>query len=614
MTEKAGRAIGRSELMIPGAKIENNGCRFTAVLPDGPAELCIYEEGDTLPSSVIPVSQEERTGRLAAVFFEHPHPEKLKYIWRLKDRYLPDPYAVSVEWLETPEGSRIPLAGTCAGEGAPSRPLQIPFETCIFYKAHVKGFTAGKGSRVKHPGTFAGVAEKIPHLKELGVTSLILMPVYEFRVKKDTPATYRIGGGLSVKRVGADEKENYWGYADGFYFAPKRSYASSEDPCAEFARMVRKLHEAGIECITEFWFRPDEDPRFVTDVLRFYRLHYGLDGFRLIGYGGYLTSVVHDPLLADCKLLSEGFDLRDPRPFGFCRQTGTLNLEYEHLMRRFLKGDADLDMEQVRRMLHRTDSNTSFIDYLVDHDGFTLYDMTAYGDKHNEENGEAGRDGTNENYSWNCGAEGETRSAAVRAQRRRQLRNACLLLMTSQAPPMLYGGDEVLNSQGGNNNAWCQDNETGWITWGTKSTCREMLCFVQECIAFRKAHPVLFKAEKFRMTDHKGTGIPDLSYHSKSAWTLSRETVCGLGVMICGDYAGQSEGTTDETLYIAYNMYWKPQEFALPALPGKKTWTVAAHTGAAHCFDVTEEEAAALQREGKMITVPERTILILAGR
>lgn len=297
--------------------------------------------------------------------------------------------------------------------------LHRPYEETILYKLHVRGFTKDGSSRVKNKGTFRGVIEKIPYLKELGINAVELMPSYEFfEWTSLTEPAYVYPAPAEEKRV------NYWGYGTkALYFAPKASYATSADAVAEFAEMVDALHENGIECLMEFCFAPGTPSGFVLQVLHHWQLRYQIDGFHLVGDASLAEEASKDALLRKTKLIFLGFDgariYQGKRPW--FRNLGEHNQGYQYHIRRFLKGDEG-SLSDFTYYLRRSPETHGVINYLADHDGFTLYDSVSYEQKHNLDNGEDNMDGSNENLTWNCGAEGVTRKPAVRALRLRQLK------------------------------------------------------------------------------------------------------------------------------------------------------------------------------------------------
>ena len=602
-----------------GAVQTMEGCNFTVAVPEGKeASLLLYKKRRKDVWQEIPLREEDRIGNVSSVLVKGLTAETFAYNYRIDGKVQQD---INTRELYGREkfGQKMPENPDSIASVIPetpvmkTRPLKLPYEQMVLYKTHVRGFTRDSGSKVRAKGTFRGVIEKIPYLKELGINALELMPVYEFF---ETPETevLRISDENGVLcDVEHQERVNYWGYASrALYFAPKESYSATDRPVQEFAELVDALHEAGIECILEFYFGPELSTYFILNVLHYWQLTFGVDGFHLIGEGAKVEEIVKDDLLKKTKLIFVGFDAAGiyggsvPR----CRSLGEHNQGYEEMMRRYLKGDEGC-ISGFTYYLRKNPATHGVINFFADHDGFTMADMVSYDRKHNMENGDDNTDGSSRNYSWNCGAEGATRRKAVLHLRMQQLKNAYLMLMTSQGTPMIYGGDEFLNSQKGNNNAWCQDNRIGWINWKNGKDGQELLEFVKHAIQFRKEHPVLHGSREPRLMDYKGVGCPDLSYHSQRAWFSQMENTCRfIGVMYCGDYAEKENGETDDYLYVGFNMHWNSHELALPSLPEKCIWRKVADTSLEKSFLGDEAEVV----EGKSIVVSPRSAVILVGR
>ena len=231
--------------------------------------------------------------------------------------------------------------------------------------------------------------------------------------------------------------------------------------------------------------------------------------------------------------------------------------------------------------------------------------------RHNEANGEDNRDGSEFNYSWNCGVEGSTRKTAVRRMREQQMRNAFLMLLLSQGTPMIYGGDEFANSQAGNNNVWCQDNPTGWTDWKNARRHTGLSSFVKEAIAFRKNHPILHMPKEMRGVDYMAKGFPDVSVHGERAWFLNRDNTSRLlGIMYCGAYAQKDDGTEDDFLYIGMNFHWEKRNIALPNLPDGMNWKKIADTSEMGEPWFREQE----EPYKKSVKINPRTIVVLTAR
>ena len=417
---------------------------------------------------------------------------------------------------------------------------------------------------MQHRGTYLGVIEKIPYLKELGINQIQCMPVYEFDEC-------------------AGKKINYWGYGPAYYFAPKEAYAAGDSAVRELKDMVRECHRAGIEVVLEMPFSEGIRVQTALECLRFYMLRYHVDGFVVNPYNVSWKILSEDPLLKEVKLMrkDDGF---------------------QNVMRRFLKGDENMVNDVIWALGHNS-SVDGKCNYITAQTGFTLWDLVSYDWKHNEANGENNSDGPDFNYSWNCGAEGPSRKKAVLALRNGQVRNAFKLLLTAQGTPCLLAGDEFFNSQKGNNNVYCQDNETGWVDWSRLKTDDSLFRYVKRLIEFRKNHPCLHRSEELRGLDRTACGVPDVSFHGENAWQINAEVVSRqLGVMYSGSDVGDGE------CFVAYNMHWLPHTFALPS-PGKqKVWCLISDP------DEGILEGPVLLEEQQKLEVKERSILILVSR
>ncbi len=517
------------------------------------------------------------------------------------------------------------------------------FSDMIFYKLHVRGFTKHANSGVKKKGTFAGLAEKIPYLKELGINAVLLMPVYEFdecmEVSKNCGclsakqlAQYEARYGEEFVKVqqayenGTEEKTvdrvNYWGYTPkNFYFAPKASYAAdARHADEELRRLVAALHDSGIAVFYEFFFGMDVKKSLITDVLRYWTYAYGADGFRLIGENGALTLLAEDPYLTGVKFLvtdspdytlfSENFEER---------RVAVYNDGFRNVMRRFVKGDENVVGEFVGQLC---DERKEFaqLRYIADQNGFSLYDLYAYDRKHNEANGEDNKDGEDYNHSWNCGAEGETPKKKINALRAQLRKNALSTVLLSQSVPMLFMGDEFGHTKQGNNNAYCQDNELSWINWRLNKEKKGQLSFVKELIAFRKQHGILSGGRALRGSDWKNVGMPDVSYHGVQLWQPDYAPYSrAVSVLFSGAY-GEPAG---EDLYLLFNMHWEELRFALPTeyRAGKfeNAWeTVLDTSGESVLLAVNEGKEVAVTADEFLTEyyckVPARAVVVLKRR
>lgn len=562
----------------------------------------------------IPFPEEGKTGHVWSMTLNGAF-DDLYYAFEADGKRFSDPYGRSFagreRWGRLSHAKRLLLSPVAEPEfdWQGDRPLHIPYEDCIVYRAHVRGLTKHASSGTEHRGTFRGVVDKIPYFKELGITTLELLPPVEFQ-------EVMMPENVEGNPYGTSEptgRLNYWGYAKAGMFAPKASYADpGTNPVTEFKYMVRELHKAGLEVVPELYFSGKEVPEFVLETVRFWVREYHVDGIHLTGYAPTVL-LATDPYLAGTKLWALSWEAEKPAA-GEKKHLGEYNDGFLIDMRRALKGDE----EQMSSLIYRNRRNpaeTGVLNFMAGTNGFTMMDMVSYDQKHNEANGENNRDGSDYNYSWNCGAEGHVRKKKIQELRSRQLRNAMLLLFLSQGTPVLLAGDEFGNSQNGNNNAYCQDNEISWLNWNLNKWDQALLDFVKHVIAFRKAHPVFHMEQEPRVMDYLACGHPDISYHGVNAWQPEFENFRRqIGILYCGAYAKKSNGENDDFFFVIFNMHWEPHSFALPNLPKNLVWSLA--------FDTSDSEAGGYYEEGqerqilnqKNYMVPSRSVLVFQGK
>ena len=584
---------------INGATAIPGGVNFTVHSHNATGiELLLFKRGEDRPYAILPFPNHYRIGNVYSMIVFKLNIEEFEYAFRVdgpyepskgmifdKTKYLLDPYAKAVtgqsKWgVPSVSGQHYKARvvkddfdwETMGGS------LQIPPQDLIIYELHVRGFTKHESSKVKHPGTFSGVTEKIPYLKELGINTLFMMPVYDFNEQM----TDETGSLLN--------KINYWGYTrDAFYFSPKASYGSGNKPVVtEFKEMVCSLHSQGMNFILDMYFE-GKSPEFITRCLRYYAQEYHVDGFHVTSDKMDLEWLRQDPVLAYCKIFGDGYQADSQGMYMEMNDGFMINA------RRFLKSDEG-QTEGFYHYFKQQRQDGENLHYITQHNGFTLRDLISYDIKHNEKNGEKNRDGTQYNYSWNCGMEGYTRKKPVLAMRRKQDRNAWVMLLLGMAPPMILAGDEFGNSQKGNNNAYCQDNPTTWLNWNDLEKNTETFDFVRELLAFRKRHPLYHNKEFLRGSDYRSLGAPDVSCHGREPWTAdfsyySRE----LGILYYGAYFG------GESLYFAFNFHWEAHEFYLPDIQKGKIWKVL--------YDTAEKKGGTLQQG--VVKMEPRSIVIL---
>ena len=457
---------------------------------------------------------------------------------------------------------------------------EIPKGQMFMYKLHVRGFTMELSSS-KTRGTFRALMNRIGYLKRLGVTTVELMPVYEFEEMtllsgEELPVYIPKSGRENTddsketarKR---DERVNFWGYGPGNYFAIKASYASNPQKAKkEFFQLVSKFHENGMELIMEMFFPEDTNQNLIMDALRYWVREGHVDGFHLLGKNIPVTAIAQDVLLSRTKIFCESFpkDLADKE-----RRYPNLYVyteEYLYPARKLLN-HFNGNMKEFMNQQRKQGTTLGFVNYIASNNGFTLADLFMYNDRHNEANGENNQDGNAWNFSNNYGIEGPTRKRYVNELRHLKWRNAVLMLCLAQGVPLLGAGDEMGNSQMGNNNAYCQDNSLGWLNWKNEKSHRKDVEFLSKLIAFRREHPVLSNEKPFQFSDYKSIGCPDLSYHGENAWILepNEERMC-IGVLYCGDYS--TDSTKSQDVYVCYNFFSAVSCLAIPNPGSNRNW------------------------------------------
>ena len=549
-----------------GCTVEGQTANFSVAVPEGQTcELIIYKKGARASAFSQEMPYSDVAGNLHFLSVVLEQPEDYEYCYKIGGKIVPDPYGKAFSgrehWSVSKGKEKRKLRTRIVTDTFDWQKSQFPHlkkEDVIAYSLHVRGFTKHSSSGVAHKGTFDGVTEKLPYLQKLGINQIHLMPVYEF-----------------------DENQrhvNYWGYGKAYFFAPKASYAAG-DPVNEMKSLVRQMHLAGIEVILEMPFTEGTTFSLILDCLRYWVMQYHVDGFIVNPYICNPDELAKDPVLAKSKILK--------------KEDG-----FQNVMRRFLKGDEGMIWDVICQLKNQ---DTQLYNYIASHNGFTLCDVVSYDGKHNEANGENNLDGPDYNYSWNCGAEGNSRKKAVNELRKNQIFNAFFLLLFAQGMPCILSGDEFMNTQKGNNNAYCQDNLISWLDWNQLSRQEELYTFVCRLIALRKA---CMKQTAKKSEDTMGrSGIPQISYHGEDAWQMpagraSRQ----LGVFY-------HEECTEKDFYIAYNMHWLSHSFALPSLPKGMEWVCIAGTK-----EGVLDEKEAVPVKDKKVQLEERTIKVFVGR
>lgn len=669
-----------------GACVASNGVSFT-INSHGATRctLLLFKPQASKPYARIPFPDSYRIGDTYSMLVFDIKPDEFEYAFSFDGPYEPakgllfneenvllDPYSRAVtgqrKWGEKPEGgkdfeyrARVVKSSFDWGN---IKQLEQPFEDLVIYETHVRGYTKDKSSGVSAPGTFAGLKDKIPYLKDLGINAVELMPIFEF----DEMESARVVDGVQLY--------NYWGYNTVSFFAPNTSYAFNEEhnhEGDELKSLIKALKENGIEVILDVVFNHTAEgnemgPRFsfkgidnnvyymltpdahyynfsgcgnvmncnhpvvrsfIIDCLRHWAIEYRVDGFRFdlasilgrdqngapMANPPILESLAFDPVLGKMKLIAEAWDaggLYQVGSFPSWNRWAEWNGRYRDDMRSFLKGDDGMAGNAITRITGSRDlyspesrGHKASVNFMTCHDGFTLYDLYSYNEKHNEKNGWNNTDGDNNGHSWNCGAEGETDDPNVNGLRRRLIKNAFAALLCSRGPAMFFAGDEFCNTQFGNNNAYCQDNIISWLDWSRLEEFKEIHDFVRHMIQFRKEHPILRK-----MTKPSSCQFPEISVHNGTPFNASTDYKTKLiGIM----YAGRNEeDTEDDIVFYCMNAYWEPLVMQLPVLPNGKHWHVDTNTNAEY-FDGEDFTAKTELLGVNTIRVPARTTIILVA-
>ena len=543
-----------------GTSVKGDIVNFSVAVESGKkCNLCIYKRGEQIPKFTIELTEEYALGEVRYVAVPKTEIEHMEYNYEIDGEVILDPYVKAVVEYETTIRGNI-LIDEYDWEG--DKPLGLPYHEIIAYNLHIRGFTMHKSSKVINKGTFSGVVEKISYLKDLGINQIQCMPVYAFEETK--------------------HYKNYWGYGDAYCYAIKNAYASDWNAEKEFKDMIKSCHKNGIEVVLYLPFTDKVSKQLIEECLRYYVMEYHIDGFILNPYNAPMSSIMSDPILKKTKIL----EYKD---------------DFQNNMRSFLIGNEGT-VQGVMWWVKQITKDIGCCNYITNHTGFTLHDLVSYNEKHNEANGENNFDGPDANFSWNCGAEGPTRKKAILELRKKQMRNAMFLLIMSQGTPCILAGDEFANSQNGNNNVYCQDNEIAWLDWKKLEKEEAFYNYVKTLIKLRKAYSVIGVDKPLLGVDKTSCGVPDVSFHGEEAWQIPNQ----MSSKHLGVYYHHADGTD---CFIAYNMNEKEQKFALPMLRKGKKWYRILSTA-----DAQTAESEILIDNQKETVVLERTIEMYIGK
>nr|PZN55864.1 MAG: glycogen debranching enzyme GlgX [Chloroflexota bacterium] len=677
-----------------GATVMPDGVNFSFFsLHADAATLVLFEKGQPHPIAEIPFPENGRIGNVFTVKVKNLDYENIEYGLRVygpndpenghrfdPDTIVLDPYAKSVTgrpvWgQQAAEHDAFPHRGRIFRdnfEWYDDRPLQLPIEDLVIYEMHVRGFTRHESSGVLHPGTFEGIREKIPYLKEIGVNAVELMPVFEFDEFEHSRTNPETGEMLL----------NYWGYSTINFFSPKAGYAAQPHggEVNELKLLVKTLHENGIEVILDVVFNHTAEGNengptlsfkgidnktyymltpegyyfnfsgtgntfnanhpavmnFIIHCLRYWVTDYHIDGFRFdlasalaraedgtpLEDPPLMKLIAHDPILGKTKLIAEPWDAGGLYHVGMFPAYGRWaewNGKYRDSVRQFVRGDENMVAEIRNRLIGSPDlypgrGPIATVNFITAHDGFTLADLVSYNEKHNEANLEDNQDGHNDNLSWNCGVEGPTDDPEILALRQRQMMNLLTILMMSQGVPMVLMGDEVGRSQQGNNNTYCQDNELNWLDWTLREKNETLFTFFKRLVAFRHRHPVLRNGHFLRGEDYKEAGAADITWHGKKPNKLDTSDKSRLiAFMLSGKHAkgGLAE---DNDLYVAFNMHWEEEQLTLPKPPSRKKWHVFLNTSPGAPQIICEVDQEPLIEDQKHFMIGPRSSIVLVAK
>lgn len=690
MAEIAGFPVRPGIYDLNGATPLQNGVNFTIHTCGGTScELLLFHRAQEEPFAVLPFPEAYKIGDVYSMIVYGLNIDEFEYAYRVDGPYCPekgllfdknkillDPYAKAVagqrtwgiRWDHTYH-ARVVKDRFDWGDMPQSKK-----ELCdlIIYELHVRDFTHHPSSGVQHRGTFSGLMEKIPYLKELGINAVELMPIFEF---DET---------MNSRTVDDKQLLECWGYNTVGFFAPNSSYAAANEhnqEGTELKTLIKALHDNGIEVILDVVFNhtaegnekgntfsfkgfdnniyymltPDGNyynfsgcgntlncnhpvvQQLILECLRYWTINYRVDGFRfdlasILGRNEdgspmnnppLLRTLADDSILSNVKLIAEAWDAGGLYQVGSFPASGRWaewNGRYRDSLRSYLKGDSWNAWDAAWSIsgsgdlyggyYDNTHSNyagyNSCVNFLTCHDGFTLYDLYAYNDKHNEANGWNNTDGANDNRSWNCGAEGETDDPEVLSLRRRMIRNACAVLMCSRGTPMFLAGDEFGNTKFGNNNSYCQDNITSWLDWRMLEKNKDLFEFFKFMIAFRKKHPVIHKQLPTSVC-----GMDPIHTHNLNA---EETDIPRDARTFCVSFAGyDKEKGKDDLIYVAVNTFWEDVTITLPNLHGRGAWHLSVNTygdGNGHyCYPEGQEV-----RIDRSFVMRPRSVAVFTGR
>ena len=576
------------------------------------AAILIFDKLTKKKLEEVELTEEYAIGRVYSVELIDIDIDKICYLLKEDDCIYVDPYATTIcgrdKWGDE-KGRMTSSFKVYSGIGRIEKPwkdskVYIHPTDMVMYKLHIRGFTAGFGMSQSKIGSYKGVLSKLSYLKALGVTSVELMPLYDFEelfLEKKMAISPKGKVSEVTEYTG---KHNYWGFGEASYFAPKASYFGGADKAIEGLRvLVGCLHRNGLEIIMEMAFAVETSADMILACLKYYVEYFHIDGFHIVGNSAPIERIAEDAYLADTKIFYEYI----PEEI-LCKESGKKHLfvyndSFMNVTRQ-IENHMNGSMVQFANHMRRQNSNYGFVNYMANVNGFSLWDSFSYGEKHNFDNGEDNRDGTNNNYSFNYGIEGKTTNRMINANRFREMRNAFTALMMAQSVPLFVAADEAAATHLGNNNPYCQDNKSGYTVFSKTKSKAELTDFVRQLIDFRKKHKCLRVENPFLMNDYRHLGLPDMSFHGTEPWMMSiGEEQKALGVLYNGAYVGENE-----EVFVCYNYHYDAIDMALPLLSPGKRWRL--------CFNTADYDGDFSPKpihDQQSINVPGNSISVLVG-
>ena len=577
------------------------------------AAILLFDKNNKKQIGKVPLDKEFAIGRVYSVEIADIEIDKICYLIAEDDVTYVDPYATAIvgrdKWADVKAREELDFK-IYSGVSHIEKPwkdteVDIKPSDMVIYKLHMVGFTAGIGVTKSKVGTYKGLLSKLPYIKGLGITSIELMPLYDFdELILETKMNISPKGKIS-EVTEYSGKKNYWGFGPASYFAPKNSFfGSSKTPADGLRDMISSLHENGMEIIMEMAFDEKTTDELIIDCLNYYVKYFHVDGFHIVGCTAPIKRIAEEPYLADTKIFYEYIPEEILANEKGKKHLFVYNDSFMNVTRQ-LENHMNGSMVQYANHMRRQNSAYGFVNYMANVNGFSLWDSYSYGEKHNFDNGEDNRDGKNNNYSFNYGLEGPTTNRAINASRFREMRNAFTVLMLSQSVPLFVAADEAACTHMGNNNPYCQDNKTGYTVFAKSKSKDNLTQFVRQLVEFRKNHSCIRIESPFYMNDYRHLGLPDMSFHGTEPWMMSiGEEQKALGVLYNGAYVDEKE-----EVFVCYNFHYDSVDIALPLLAPGKRWRLCFNTATYEDGDFSPKPI----HDQQSIKVPGNSISVLVG-